>query len=95
MNDYRPWEPFDSECSELRIRLKALSEPVRNLMGHPTFAQPPEASKDFGEMKANIMLAYRHIEDAQMRLGKAIQAFDGGKSVYDPKDALRMAKGSE
>ena len=38
---------------------------------------------DAGEMTANLMLAYRHIEDASSRLGKAIQASDGGISVYD------------
>ena len=38
---------------------------------------------DIGETKANIMLAYRHLEDARMRLGKVIQAQDGGVSVYD------------
>jgi hypothetical protein len=36
-----------------------------------------------GEAVANKMLAYRHLEDASMRLGKAIQAIDGGVSVYD------------
>ncbi len=30
----------------------------------------------------NIILAYRHLEDARMRLGKAIQALDGGTSCY-------------
>jgi hypothetical protein len=40
---------------------------------------------DRGEMIANVMLAYRHLEDARMRLGKAIQAYDGGVSVYDKK----------
>ena len=37
---------------------------------------------DRGEMIANVMLAYRHLEDARMRLGKVIQAYDGGVSVY-------------
>lgn len=36
-----------------------------------------------GEMIANIMLAYRHLEDARMRLGKVIQAYEGGVSIYD------------
>lgn len=36
-----------------------------------------------GEVVANLMLTYRHLEDASMRLGKAIQARDGGESVYD------------
>ncbi len=40
-------------------------------------------SRDSGEVTANVMLAYRHLEDASMRLGKAIQAADGGVSVYD------------
>jgi hypothetical protein len=38
---------------------------------------------DVDEMLANITLAHRHLEDARMRLGKFIQAFDGGTSVYD------------
>lgn len=35
------------------------------------------------EAIANVMLAYRHLEDASMRLGKVIQTLDGGISVYD------------
>jgi len=34
------------------------------------------------EAVPNILLAYRHLEDARMRLGKAIQALDGGTSCY-------------
>ena len=41
-----------------------------------------EEVQDAGEVIANIMLAYRHLEDASMRLGKAMQAADGGVSVY-------------
>ncbi len=33
-----------------------------------------------GETIANITIAYRHLEDAAMRFGKAIQASDGGVS---------------
>jgi hypothetical protein len=39
--------------------------------------------EDRGEMIANLMLAYRHLEDASGRCGKALQAKDGGVSVYD------------
>lgn len=35
------------------------------------------------ETVANVTLAYRHIEDASMRLGKMLQSLDGGVSVYD------------
>jgi hypothetical protein len=41
-----------------------------------------------GEARANIMLAYRHLEDASMRLGKVIQALDGGVSVYDKRTTV-------
>jgi hypothetical protein len=40
------------------------------------------------EAIANIMLAYRHLEDASMRLGKVIQALDGGASVYDKRTTV-------
>lgn len=92
MEPSRPWMTFDAECSLLRSALKTYGAQIKDMMGHSYFAQPPEAARDFGEMKANIMLAYRHVEDALMRLGKAIQAYDGGKTVYDPKDAARIAK---
>lgn len=36
-----------------------------------------------GEKQANATIAYRHLEDASMRLGKCIQAIDGGASVHD------------
>lgn len=31
----------------------------------------------------NVKLAYRHLEDARMRLGKVLQAADGGVSILD------------
>lgn len=43
----------------------------------------PESRIDFGEAIANVMLAYHHLEDARMRVGKCIQALDGGVSIYD------------
>lgn len=60
----------------IAIEVKAMHEHEQFLMYEPT-------GPDHEEMHANITLAYRHLEDAAMRLGKAIQAFDGGKSVYD------------
>ena len=35
------------------------------------------------EMAENLMLAVRHMEDARMRLGKAIQYSGDGVSKYD------------
>ncbi len=74
-------ESFDEKCTEVRKEIKSLAAAVKALMTH----HDPGVSgvSDNGEMKANIMLAYRHMEDAAMRIGKAVQAYDGGKSVYD------------
>ena len=55
---------------------------VKMLMVHPDFENEQTNANQHGEMKANVMLTYRHLEDARMRMGKAIQAYDGGKSVY-------------
>jgi hypothetical protein len=63
-----------ADCEALRREIKATAEKLIVLRQHPGQA---------GEAVANIMLAYRHLEDASMRLGKVIQALDGGVSVYD------------
>jgi hypothetical protein len=59
--------------TEARVGIKAAADGVLQL--RKTMVN--------GEAIANVMLAYRHLEDASMRLGKAIQALDGGVSVYD------------
>lgn len=63
-----------AQCETLRRQLKPIAEQLRSLV---------VPGDEQGEAKANVMLAYRHLEDASMRLGKAIQAIDGGVSVYD------------
>lgn len=80
--DGREWLDIEKEVGLQRQLIKVAGEQVRNLMQHPCFNQADNEVMDAGEMKANIMLAYRHLEDAAMRLGKVIQAHDGGKSVY-------------
>lgn len=74
-------ESFDEHCKQLREKLRQIGPEVKAMMNHHDFGEPRPGS-DTGEMKANIMLSYRHVEDAIMRLGKAIQAYDGGTSVY-------------
>jgi hypothetical protein len=66
-----------ADCEALRRDIKPIAERARALFG--TNTPEPEA----GEAMANLMLALRHLEDASMRLGKCIQALDGGVSVYD------------
>ena len=51
-----------------QIKLKSLS--LKEDIGALEF-DPKKSNK--GEMLANITIAYRHLEDAKMRLGKIIQ----------------------
>lgn len=66
---------FRSEIGELSTQIRTLG-PSGNTGLIP-------GSELHGEFRANITLAFRHLEDARMRLGKAIQALDGGISIYD------------
>lgn len=83
-------DEFRNKINGLRKEIRDIGSQVKALMNDTIFipANLPDidASKDApdnGEMKANIMLSYRHLEDARLRLGKVIQAYDGGTSVYD------------
>jgi hypothetical protein len=79
---------FAISCKEARNIIKTAAAIVNELQHHPVFdpksGRPLDQPEPNGrEMHANITLAYRHLEDAAMRVGKAIQAYDGGTSVYD------------
>jgi hypothetical protein len=63
------------EIKYIAGKLKYFIEETKN-GGHST-------TEDVGEMIANLMLSYRHLEDASMRIGKAMRAYDEGVSVYD------------
>ena len=75
---------FKTGIFGMRGDIELVKSKVKNWQGHPAL-EPIDPNPNFlqqQEMKANLELAYRHLEDARMRLGKAIQAFDGGKSCY-------------
>lgn len=73
------------DCEALRREIKVIAEKLWALRAGRS--GPPVV----GEAYANATLAYRHLEDASMRLGKAIQALDGGISVYDKDQVPRSA----
>lgn len=81
---------FDGACSIARTKIKEVGQYVLDMKQN--IPETLYASSDKGEMIANITLAYRHLEDAAMRMGKAIQAFEGGKNIYDSNDAKRVAE---
>ena len=66
-------ETIKETCNCLRGDIEAIKKRVQVLR---TSADTP------GEAGANATLAYRHLEDARMRLDKAVQAIDGGESCY-------------
>ena len=77
-------EKITDSVSLARRGVKELAIEVKALMKHEQLiAEDLPETADAGEMRANVMLAYRHLEDAAMRLGKVLQAYDGGTSVYD------------
>jgi hypothetical protein len=89
--------PFEREAHSLRRHVKAVALDVKHLVEdvkrglHLPNNEAGAAQaqlEDRGEVIANIMLAYRHLEDASMRLGKAIQAHNGGTSVYDRESTV-------
>jgi hypothetical protein len=74
---------FKVECDRLRGLILETERDVRGLT--PDVSGLPE-DVEFQEVNANLMLAVRHLEDARMRLGKAIQwGCEGGVSCYDRK----------
>lgn len=75
-------DELKNKVNKLRKDIRDVGSQVKAMMSDTIFVNLPEVS-DIGEMKANIMLSYRHLEDARLRLGKVIQAYDGGTSVYD------------
>lgn len=74
-----------SDANRLRGVIKSVGNDVLTFKTCVMVTQKanPESPIDFGEAIANVVLAYRHLEDARMRIGKAIQALDGGVSIYD------------
>ena len=73
-------------CEDFRREIKPIAKRLGDLRhAIPVGVMNPD------EFFANITLAYRALEDASMRLGKAIQAADGGASIYDPAQVPKSA----
>lgn len=76
-------ENLEKICEDLRGRIRDMGVTVIALMKHGDFKGEQLFENQHGEMKANIMLSYRHLEDARMRLGKVMQQIQGGVSKFD------------
>jgi len=74
---------FEQRCGEERERLRVVAGRVRYLLESPVFNKEEAREGQHAEMKSNIMISYRHIEDARMRIGKILQAAGDGVSILD------------
>jgi len=70
---------FEAICNYQRAVIGGVVKEVRELSQADDGWQH---RREAGEIEANLTLAFRHLEDARMRIGKALQARDGGVS-YD------------
>lgn len=78
---------FKTQFDNLGFRIELLKSELHDIRKHCLPLDEMQQVEHISaahilEMDDNIILAYRHLEDARMRLGKAIQAFDGGVSIY-------------
>lgn len=88
-----PLELIQAYLDVLRKNIQFLKEDAANAMSHPFF-QEPDVPLTLGNvppsrahnMCANLVLAFRHLEDARMRIGKVLQASQGGVSILDKQD---------
>jgi hypothetical protein len=71
---------FKEACYQLRADILPLEARIKQIEQSLKFFY--NTGSDQEEMKANLVLAFRHLEDARMRLGKSVQSFDGGQSCY-------------
>ena len=75
-------DPITDFCTGMRGKIKKNGEDIKQFKKELNGIEAINC-EDRGEVIANLTLAYRHIEDSVMRLGKVIQAEDGGVSGYD------------
>lgn len=85
-------EDIESACKVLRDDIESLKGRVALLLVDPAMMDPDGPLEGVnipnsrnGNMAANITLVFRALEDARMRLGKVMQAFQGGISIFDKK----------
>ncbi len=78
----------DEFTNEARAFLKIVGKKVlfikKQMLEHGFVNTKAQGDKELeSEALANVTLAFRHVEDAAMRLGKVLQALNGGESIYD------------
>lgn len=66
-------------CKDLEMGLRAFKDKIQNDRREQLDNFPGQT----GEILGQVTLAFRHLEDARMRVGKVIQYSGDGVSVFD------------
>jgi len=74
---------FNERCDLMRKQIGIDAQIIKYLKEARVFDGEEAYSGQHDEMKDNITLAYRHLEDARMRVGKILQAAGDGVSILD------------
>ncbi len=78
---------FEERMNDYRHVLGQIETQLRKHVKTPDIMPVSDPDHyDEGEVKANMMIAVRYLEDARMRLGKAIQYHHDGVSILDKHD---------
>jgi len=81
--EYQPQDAITNKVFTLRDEIKVAANGTKALarnLKRGDFACPLDGA-DVDEMIENSIIAFRHLEDAAMRLGKVMQAKNGGVSI--------------
>jgi len=81
---------FEELVAAERGEIQKIKDRVAALLDHEVFrgecgqlAPGNVPMNQHGNMKSNLVLSFRCLEDARMRLGKVMQASQGGVSCFD------------
>jgi hypothetical protein len=77
---------YETLGHDLRADIKRVARRVKRYIQTSKDTTPTSDDgkrQNHSEMIANATLSYRHLEDAAMRIGKAMQGFQGGTSILD------------
>jgi hypothetical protein len=80
---------YEEQGDMLRAEIKSVAAKVKTFIQTSSETTPTSddsARRNGSEMIANATLSYRHLEDAAMRIGKSMQAYQGGVSILDKID---------
>lgn len=78
-------DTVEESANDARETLKKIEARLRASLNCSVYRGEQAYMGQHSEMKAQTMLAVRHIEDARMRCGKILQYADDGVSILDKK----------